>query len=47
MIMTAFAAFTTVAAAMQSNQREDVRSIAILLYSGKKPWYLYWMHCIN
>jgi HEAT repeat-containing protein 5 len=36
MIVTAFAAFTSVATAIQSNQREDVRSVAILLYSGKK-----------
>jgi hypothetical protein len=35
MIMTAFTAFTSVATAIQSNQREDVRSVAILLYSGK------------
>jgi hypothetical protein len=36
MIMTAFAAFTSIATAIQSNQREDVRSVAILLYSGTK-----------
>lgn len=35
MIMTAFTAFTSVATVIQSNQREDVRSVAILLYSGK------------
>ena len=34
MITTAFAAFTTLASSIQSNQREDVRSVAILLYSG-------------
>jgi hypothetical protein len=36
MIMAAFEGFTSVATAIQSNQREDVRSVAILLYSGKK-----------
>jgi HEAT repeat-containing protein 5 len=35
MIMAAFTAFTSVATAIQLNQREDVRSVAILLYSGK------------
>lgn len=34
MITTAFAAFTAVASTTQSNQREDVRAVAILLYSG-------------
>jgi hypothetical protein len=33
--MAAFSAFTSVATATQSNQREDIRSVAILLYSGK------------
>jgi hypothetical protein len=38
MITTAFAGFTSVASAIQSNQREDVRSVAILLYSGEKRY---------
>lgn len=34
MITTAFTAITTIARGIQSNQREDVRSVAVLLYSG-------------
>lgn len=34
MIATAFSAITTIARDIQSNQREDVRSVAVLLYSG-------------
>lgn len=33
--MAAFTAFATIAASIKSSQREDVRSVGILLYSGK------------
>lgn len=38
--MTAFTSFTTIATAIHSNQREDVRSISILLYSGNEHFIL-------
>lgn len=36
MITTAFGGINTIARNIQSNQREDVRSVAVLLYSGKQ-----------
>lgn len=32
--MAAFTAFTSVGASVTSSQREDIRGVAILLYSG-------------
>ena len=34
MIVAAFTGFTSVGASIQSPQREDVRGVAVLLYSG-------------
>jgi HEAT repeat-containing protein 5 len=36
MIMSAFSAFTSVGATIDSSQREDVRGVAIYLYSGTR-----------
>jgi hypothetical protein len=36
MIMAAFSAFVSISTSIKSLQREDVRAVGILLYSGKR-----------
>lgn len=46
MIMAAFSAFSSISASVTSSQREDVRGVAILLYSGMQHRYCYWIYIL-